>query len=190
MSRKAILFVLLGFGFSACDRAETVKSSPTSSASQPVQSASIEAPTQAVASASASASAAVAENAPVPGAGWSGDYTAKKPSIELPKKITDETWKKDTGEKAAGPGKLSLSVNDGVVSGTASGALGEQIVVGTFDGKSLRVSLNPKDPMLALAMTGTAVGDLSDGVIKGTLRCSGPDAVVVREASFELRSAK
>ena len=189
MSRQAILFVVLGLGVLACDRSDGAKNAPSSSASQAIEAPSARAPAQASASTSAIASGSPAPQASA-GAAWSGDYLAKKSAIELPKKITDETWKKDPGDTMVGPGKLSLSLSGGSVSGTASGALGEQVASGTFDGKSLHVSLNPKDPTDPSAMTGTAVGDLSDGAIKGILRCSGPDAVAVREASFELHLAK
>jgi hypothetical protein len=178
----------LSLGLVACDRSDGAKSTPVPSLSQPIASAS--SPSPSAPSASASASAAASDNAQVPGIAWSGDYSAKKTSIELPKKINDETWKKDPGDKAIGPGKLTLSVSNGVAIGSATGSLGEQIASGTFDGKSLLLSLIPKDPTAPLAMTGTVVGDLADGVIKGTVRCSGPDAVVVREASFELRQSK
>lgn len=186
MSRKAIFFVLLSLGVFACDKPDSAKASPTPSASHAAEAPSSRTLAQSSASAAPSGSAAPQ----TAGASWSGDYVAKKSTIELPKKINDETWKKDPGDSAVGPGKLTLSVNAGTVTGTASGALGDQIAAGTFDGKSLHVALNPKDPTAPSAMTGTAVGDLSDGVIKGILRCSGPDAVVVREAPFEIRLAK
>ena len=131
--------------------------------------------------------AASASSAPTQGDGWAGDYTAKKASIELPEKSKDVTWKRDPGDKSVGPGKITILVADGVVHGEASGALGDQVVEGTFDGKLMRAALMPKNPSASDAMTGTAVGELSPTAISGTLRCVSSDAVMVREASFELK---
>ncbi len=175
-----LLALLAGCGRSsgASDAGATTSAAGSSSAT-PALSGS------AVASGSAS-SAPAAEQ----GAGWSGDYDAKKALFELPEKSKDMTWKKDPGDKNVGAGKLSISVVDGAVHGQASGALGDQTVEGTFDGKLLRVSLWPKNPQAADAMTGTAVGEQGQGSMTGMMRCTGPDAVMVREATFELKPVK
>jgi hypothetical protein len=140
---------------------------------------------------SASVSAvASASSAPAAGDGWSGDYTAKKAEIEMPDKVKDLTWKRDPGDKLIGPGKLTLRIEEGVVSGSAAGALGEQIVTGTVEGKSLKFSLLPKNATAGDAMTGTGVGEVTATSITGTMRCSSPDAVIIREATFELKQGK
>jgi hypothetical protein len=135
---------------------------------------------------SASATAAASD-----GARWSGEYAAKKAAIEPPDKVKDITWKRDPGDKNVGPGTITIRVVDGAASGEASGALGDQVIAGTYDGKLLRVSAWPKDPAAADAMTGTGVAELGpSGKLSGALRCAGFNAVVVREASFELSPGK
>lgn len=163
---------------------QTLASDSSSSAAAASSSAA------ASASSSASAAAIGSADAPVAGQGWGGDYTAKRAIIEQPDKVKDVTHKRDPGDKNVGPGKLVLNVSDGVVTGTASGALGDQVISGALEGKALKFSLFPRNPTASDAMTGTGVGEVGGSSITGTLRCTGPDAVVVREASFELKATK
>jgi hypothetical protein len=172
----------IAFATIACNKSDGGKGQPSATAS-----ALVSAPT---ASASVAPAASGSAAPAVAGAGWSGDYTAKKAAIELPEKVKDQTWKHDPGDKSVGPGKLTISVADGVVTGTASGALGDQVVSGTLEGKALKLTLLPKNATAADAMTGTAVGEVGAASITGTIKCSGPDAVMIREASFELKAAK
>jgi hypothetical protein len=175
----AIALAVIGCGKSKSEPAQPGgSSSATTTASAPASATASEA-------AASSSSAA----APVAGTGWAGDYTAKKATIETPEKMKDITWKKDPGDKQVGPGKLTLSVADGIVTGTASGALGDQVISGTLEGKELKFSLFPKTATAPDAMTGTGVGEVGAS-ITGTLRCSGPDGVLIRDASFELKPAK
>lgn len=175
--------IAMGLALMACNKGSS-SSQPAASGSAPVASA----PASAAASGSAAAPAGSGSAAATADAkGLAGEYTAKKATIEPPEKVPDVTWKKDTGDKMVGPGKLELKVADGMVSGTASGALGDQIVAGTFDGKELKFSLIPKDHQAPEAMSGTGVGEMGASGITGTLRCAGKDGVVVREATFELK---
>lgn len=174
----AIVVAIASHACSKTDAQPQPAPSSSAPASAPAASAS------AVPAASGSAAPALAGN------GWSGDYSAKKATIELPDKIKDQTWKRDNGEKSVGPGKLTLAVSNGVVTGSASGALGDQVISGTLEGKQLKLTLLPKNAAAPDAMTGTAVGEVGAASIAGTIRCSGPDAVMIREASFELKAAR
>ncbi|MCU0691868.1 MAG: hypothetical protein MUF54_10740 [Polyangiaceae bacterium] len=119
---------------------------------------------------------------------WKGTYDAAKAKLDTPEKVPDVTWKHDPGEQAIGTGELALVVGaDGAIRGTANGALGPQRLVGVLDGKSLRLAMIPEDATAPGAMTGTGVGDIEQGVARGTLRCAGPNGVVVRHATFELK---
>lgn len=164
-----------------CSRHSSTDVSPASSTSAAASSA---AP-------ALSGSAVPSDSGKPPGTAglhFDGAYTAKKVSIELPEKVKDYTWKKDPGDKNLGAGKLSIGVFDTVVRGQGSGALGDQILSGIYDGKVLRLSLSPKHPGEGVALAGTGYGEVNAaGAIAGTVRCSGPDGVVVREATFELK---
>ncbi len=174
--------IAITLALSGCDKATT---SPQPAASGSAPAASV--PASAAASSSAAPAASAQAVSPANAKGFSGEYTAKKATVEPPEKVKDVTWKRDTGEKMIGPGKLSFQVAEGLVKGEASGAFGDQLVSGTFDGKELKFTLLPKDAKQADAMTGTGVGEVGASGITGTLRCSGNDGVVVREATFELK---
>lgn len=124
---------------------------------------------------------------------FKGAYTAKVGPVEVPKAAHEKTWTDDPGSAAIGAGALDLAVTpaDGQVQGSATGALGDLLAAGTYDGKELRANLSPKDPNADNAMTGwlaAQAGDgAADGTLKGTLRVSGRDARVVREAEFTLK---
>ena len=55
------------------------------------------------------------------------------------------------------------------------------------DGKMLRASFVPDDPTAPGAMTGVLVGPLKDGVVQAELRVAGSDALVVRQANFQIK---
>lgn len=168
--------VLSAFG---CDDKKKEKPSPTPS---------VAASSTSFASASASASA----SAPSPAKAdkWTGTYTSKHVKLETPEKVRDFTWKKDDGTGATGDGQLSLELKAGAVVGKASGPLGPQTVTGVLEDGSLRLRLIPTDPTATLAMTGSGLGRIEDGVLSGKVRCAGSKGVVVREVSFELEPAR
>lgn len=175
--------IAIGLALTGCNKGSS-SSQPAASGSAPAASA----PASASASGSSAAPAGSASAVSAADAkGFAGEYTAKKATIEPPEKVPDVTWKKDTGDKQVGPGKLDLKVANGMVSGEGSGALGDQLIAGTFDGKELKFSLLPKDHQAPDAMSGTGLGEVSAAGITGTLRCAGKDGVVVREATFELK---
>lgn len=114
---------------------------------------------------------------------------AKVGTVDPPANAKEKTWAADPGGAAVGKGtmELSISVPRGDVTGEAKGALGEMIVVGAFDGHELRANLAPKDPKTDDAMTGFLLltGE-NAGPLKGSMRVSGKDARIVREASVEI----
>ena len=160
------------------------KSSPSDAPAAPSASAVVaSSASQAAPSASAPAAAAGAASS------WSGAYTAKVGVVEPPKNAKEKTWNQDPGSAAIGKGTIDLSISAprGDVTGEAKGPLGDMIVAGTFDGHELRANLTPKEPNAANAMTGFLLmtGE-SAGPLKGSIRASGRDGRIVREAAVEV----
>jgi hypothetical protein len=173
--RASVALMLLG----SCDKG----SSPAPSAVSASPSA---AP---IASSNPPAASAAVSATPATSAAWSGAYTAKVGAVDPPANAKEKTWVGDPGSAAVGKGTIELSIMAprGDVSGVAKGPLGEMIVSGTYDGNELRANLAPNDPKAEDAMTGFLLltGE-STGPLKGTMRVSGRDARVVREASVEV----
>ena len=163
---------LLGLGLVACQGAP--KSQP----------AELVAASASAAAAPASASAA----APMPWffGHWQGSYNAELHRIELAAGGVKE-WKQDDGTQAAGPGTLSLEAKqDGSVSGSASGPLGEQTLLGHIEGDRVALTLtssaeNGFRGVIVVAQVG------SD--IQGALNASTGDSLSVRRASVTLSKA-
>lgn len=172
------------------------------------------------ASASATASASTSSAAPAPTleGHWSGQYVAKKGTVELPPRVKDRALAKDDGSIASGAGTLELAIDEaGKVTGTSQGALGELELHGRAEEQTVdappgppgpegsppvdagspearqiyivRTTITPKDPAAPHAMTGIFVGMLKDGAIEGTIRVAGPDATIVREAEIRLTTS-
>jgi hypothetical protein len=119
---------------------------------------------------------------------WEGKYEAKKGRVDMPKNIKDDARNADDGKAASGPGTVELTIAaDGEVTGKSHGALGAAGVRGMIDGKMLRASFVPNDPLALRAMTGVLVGIVKGDVIEAELRVAGPDALVVRQANFEIK---
>jgi len=148
------------------------------------------APASASAAATAGTSATTTEQAAAqqPFAGtWKASFTAKRALVTLPSSAPDSTWTKDSGEQASGDGSLELEVApDGLVTGTASGALGKLTVRGMVEETSLRAGLTPADPAQDIAMTGVLVGQADGESITAELRVSNQDASLVRAATMRL----
>jgi hypothetical protein len=121
-------------------------------------------------------------------ASFSGTYTAKAAEVSLGKGEKAVQWPDNPASGAVGPGTIDLVVREprGEVRGEANGALGNMVVSGEFDGHDLRATLIPKDPNAEDAMTGVMTLSQNGTALRGTLRVSGKDARVVREASVEL----
>lgn len=143
------------------------------------------------ASAAAVASAAPAPSAaPDASARWVGAYTAKPGAVAPPSNAREKTWTKDPGTASVGPGTIELTVGPlprGEVVGRASGALGDLELSGAFDGKELRATARPREPNAPDAMTGTLSLAVEGDALAGTLRASGRDATIVRDADVKLQ---
>jgi hypothetical protein len=150
--------------------------------------------TETIASASAPA-ARPAASAPQSSASakFGGTYAAKTAAIDLAKGDKVVKWPPNPASGALGTGTVDLVVVGprGDVRGEANGPLGNMVVSGVLDGRDLRANLNPRDPNADNAMTGV-IALVADGVgmnataMRGTLRVSGADARVVREAAVEI----
>ncbi|MBI4952878.1 MAG: hypothetical protein HY908_12660 [Myxococcales bacterium] len=180
----------LGHGLAACSgepagpKPDPHTGSPTSTAggsSAPRTSAG-------VATASGSASAAPAAPALPEAGAWQGTYQAEKDTVFVPEKVPYHGgWAKDDGTQAVGPGQVELTVApDGQVTGSASGALGDQVIRGVVDGGALRLGVTAKDPRDPAAMSGILTGSLKGDKLVGTLQVASSDASLVRQAPVAL----
>jgi hypothetical protein len=77
-------------------------------------------------------------------------------------------------------GKFSRVVGEG------KGALGDLVISGTLDADGLTARIDAKDPKSPTAMSGVMSGKQDGTKIEATLRVSGRDANVVREAVVTL----
>jgi hypothetical protein len=163
-----------------CDKAETSPTASTASAKTPVASAA----------APASASAAPVAQAAWYVGKWSGSYEAQHYLIEVKKGEGLKQWADDEGKEGAGDGKLELDVGqDGTISGTASGVLGEMLASGRVDEESFRVQLKPKNPTEA-SFQGFFVAKREGAAVKGRLSASSGDSLKVRDAPVKLEKSK
>jgi hypothetical protein len=143
-------------------------------------------------SAAGSASGAPAGSASADGATWKGTYKAKVGAVTPPKEAAVEVWAKDPGTAAIGDGTISLTVTQvpsgkfSRVVGEGKGALGDLVISGTLDADGLTARIDAKDPKAPTAMSGTLSGKQDGAKIEATLRVSGRDANVVREATITL----
>lgn len=119
---------------------------------------------------------------------WEGAYEAKKGRVGMPEGVADPARAADDGKVASGPGTVTLTITpDGDVTGKSGGALGDARIRGKIDGKMLRTSFVPDDPTAPRAMTGVLVGIVKGDTITAELRVAGPDALLVRQANFDLK---
>lgn len=146
----------------------------------------------AVASGSSSAAPSAEVKAPSP-LDVAGEYDAKAGEVRTPK---DAPTFSNTATGATGKGELSMvlpATDDGAVTGKASGPLGAQSFSGTIEEGRLTGTLSPadgdKDAMTGIVLA-TVAGKGDARTVEGTLRASGPDGRVVREASFKLAPKK
>ena len=156
--------------FVGCDR----PAPPTPAASS---SALPSAPMAASAAPSASASAAPAKSRT-----WQGNYDAQAYAIEVPKNEGPREWTADDGGALEGRGSVTFTISaSGAIRGSASGALGEHLVVGEVDGDSYRVRFVPKEPGERV-FGGFAILTLDGDTLKGRLQGSTGDSKTVRDA--------
>ena len=97
-------------------------------------------------------------------------------------------WEGDKGEAHSGKGQLTLRIaEDGTVSGSSSGALGELAITGEFDGEHLRLQLSPSNPEKQPAFLGHLLAERKGEIFKGRIQASSGDSLTVRDAPVELR---
>lgn len=123
---------------------------------------------------------------------YTGAYKARVSTVsDYPKEAKVAAWEKDLGTEAVGDGTITLVVTPGhrTVSGETKGALGAQTISGDLEGAELRARVDPKRPNTEPAMTGVLSGTFATGAFTGTLRVSGRNANVVREAEVKLSRA-
>ncbi len=140
-------------------------------------------------SVTAAAAAPAASSAAPPAKPWfsgnfSGEYQAKLAPVEIKTGAVKE-WAADDGKASSGAGKLSLQIgDDGLVDGSAEGALGPSHATGKVEDDTLRVLLAPSDNT---GLHGTLVASRDGDGFKGTLEASSGDSLRVRSAAVELK---
>lgn len=137
--------------------------------------------------ASASASAAPAKAAaPLT---LKGAYTAKQAEIRVP--ADAPPFLHPETKEGLGEGELVITLpgKSGEASGKGKGALGAQVFEGWLEDGRLTGTLRPADgatPAMWGLVDATVEGAGDARVIKGSVRASGRDGKVVREAPFTL----
>jgi hypothetical protein len=184
--KRALVFALtLIVQSAACDKPQGNAGEAAASAAASVRPA---APVSAAASAAASAPS---RSKPMPDAAgeWSGTYDARHYLIEMSKKEgAVREWQADKGEAHSGKGELNVRIaDDGSVSGSSTGPLGELTVSGEFDGERLRLQLSPVNPEKQPAFFGNLLAERKGEVFKGRMQASSGDSLTVRDAPAQLR---
>ena len=106
----------------------------------------------------------------------------------MPSGVRDDARNAEDGKQSSGPGLVHIEIAaSGDVTGKSQGALGAAGIRGKIDGKMLRASFVPDDPLSPRAMTGVLIGVVKGDLIQAELRVAGPDALVVRQANFDLK---
>ena len=139
------------------------------------------------------ASSAAASSAPAPApakpwfaGSWQGLFVAQLFRLEMPVGGVKE-WKLDDGKRSTGEGALSLEVSEeGVVTGTARGALGDLAVTGRVEGDRAALSLASPQPD---GFHGVVLATQTPDGMKGTLSASSGDSLLVRKAEVTLTRA-
>ncbi len=172
-TRVSLLSIVLVVG---CGKQEAA---PTEAAPKPAASAS----------ASASATPKPKEAAPL---SLKGSYAAKQGEVRIPEDAPPFLHPTGPeGKEALGDGELELTLppKEGAVVGKGKGALGAQLFEGWLEGDRLNGTLRPAEgaaPAMWGLVQATVEGTGDARVVKGSLRASGRDGKVVREATFTL----
>ena len=117
---------------------------------------------------------------------WQGTFQAELFRVEVPFGAAKE-WKTDDGKQASGEGKLALqAAADGSVTGTATGALGELLVVGHVEGDRATLTLNSAQ---SDGFHGVVLASQTPEGMSGTLSASSGDSLRVRQAKVTLTRA-
>lgn len=114
-----------------------------------------------------------------------GSYTAKQAEVRTPEDAPKFIHPESKDGIGAGELEITLPGQRGEATGKASGALGAQVFSGWLEDGRLTGTLQPTGDA-ANAMWGLVEATVEGGSVKGTIRASGRDGRVVREASFTL----
>jgi len=114
-----------------------------------------------------------------------GSYTAKQAEVRTPEDAPKFIHPDSKDGVGTGELELTMPAKRGEVTGKASGALGAQVFSGWLDEGRLTGTLHPAEGA-APAMWGLVDANVEGGTVKGTIRASGHDGRVVREAPFTL----
>jgi hypothetical protein len=145
-----------------------------------------DAPATTAAPASSSAPAASASVAPEETATTvKGSYSAKQGEVRTPSDAPK--FGHPEVQEGIGDGELEVTLppKHGEVTGKAKGALGAQVFSGWLEDGRLTGTLTPAEGS-SPPMWGYVEGAVEGNSVKGTIRASGADGSVVREASFTL----
>lgn len=119
---------------------------------------------------------------------WRGVYKAVPTEIRLRPEAHWEAWKDGDNKKSVGGGELELRVApDGSVRGQATGALGKLRIVGSAEGDTVRLGVEPASPGAASTMRGYAIVQRSGQRLRGQLRVSDARGLHPRAATFILK---
>lgn len=150
-----------------------------------------EAPAATTAAAADAASGPAASAAPA-GARrtYTGTFTAQKGTLYVPdhKDWSTVKFRGEDSDVGLGPGTLELEVDEaGIARGATKGALGEGVVSGVREGRSIVATITPKGDD-GPGFVGTLRVELADGDTsgKGTLEASSATGGVLREAAVTL----
>jgi len=114
-----------------------------------------------------------------------GSYTAKQAEVRTPEDAPKFIHPESKDGLGAGELELTLPAKGGEATGKASGALGAQVFAGWLEGGRLTGTLSPADGSKP-PMWGLVDATVEGSSVKGTIRASGSDGRVVREAPFTL----
>lgn len=114
-----------------------------------------------------------------------GSYTAKQAEVRTPEDAPKFIHPESKDGVGAGELEITLPGKRGEATGKASGALGAQVFTGWVEEGRLTGTLYPASGA-APQMWGLVDATVDGSTVKGTIRASGHDGRVVREASFTL----
>jgi len=122
---------------------------------------------------------------------WTGTYRAAAHRIDLPTNLGGiPEWKVDDGKAYVGPGTIEIAcADDGTVSGSLHGALGEHELRGDADDRALHARLVPLTAGSS-AMSGTLTASKTGTDVTGDLSASTADGHVARTATVTLARAE
>jgi hypothetical protein len=183
--RRNAVIGLTALAFLACTPASSGGGGGASSSAAPVTIAAV--PTE------GGGAPKSAPTAPSAVSTWTGKYTSEPGSLYVVDggAWAEVKWRGDDAGLGLGDGSMTLTVNSTThdVHGTADGAIGSVVIVGSISENSVTASVLRKDPA-DQGLTGTVVAKVTGEALTGTMRLSVANARVIREVKFSLSPAK